>query len=580
MNPSSNKYQKALRCWFESEKRLAAIGNNERMIAYSILAIIIGLKFLCAVNYRIDSDEPQHLHVVWAWTQGLLPYKDLFDNHAPLFQMLCAPIFHLLGERADILIPMRVAMIPLFAICIWLVKEIGSSISLPRAGLWAAVFTACYPPFFLTSTEFRPDNLWAAIWLSIIWIFVAKPRTSLTFFWVGFLLGVDFCVSMKSVLLLIALICAIGMMWAFGRFNGEHLDLQKIGTRCVFALLGLVLLPVLVTLSFVLHGAGGEMFQGILAHNVMPGKMSAVNVWVSGLRWIALIALPIWFYVWMFGRVQSEERQENRRWMFVYLVTLFYFATLKSFWAFVTAEDFLPFYPLVILILSGALLVLIDKLPNRIRSVGQHIPVLIAVGCLAFSFIGAAPFHNQTREKLGIVANALRLTNPDEYVMDSKGETIFRRRASRLVFEEITGLRLKRGLIHDDIIERLVATRAPVASLLRMPNQTSTFIEQNYIPVAYRLRVLGQILHPDNDYDGFNFEIVIPAHYSILAENDVVSGTLNGEVWTGSRILAEGHYCFRRNSGTGKLALIWTRAVEKGFSPFLKVKPDNRDEQD
>jgi hypothetical protein len=46
-----------------------------------------------------NSDEPQHLHVVWAWANGMLPYKDVFDNHSSLFQAISAPLFALLGKR-------------------------------------------------------------------------------------------------------------------------------------------------------------------------------------------------------------------------------------------------------------------------------------------------------------------------------------------------------------------------------------------------------------------------------------------------------------------------------------------------
>jgi len=28
------------------------------------------LRILYALHHRVDSDEPQHLHVVWSWTQG------------------------------------------------------------------------------------------------------------------------------------------------------------------------------------------------------------------------------------------------------------------------------------------------------------------------------------------------------------------------------------------------------------------------------------------------------------------------------------------------------------------------------
>ena len=35
------------------------------------------------LHHRVNTDEPQHLHVAWSVAQGLLPYRDVFDNHSP-----------------------------------------------------------------------------------------------------------------------------------------------------------------------------------------------------------------------------------------------------------------------------------------------------------------------------------------------------------------------------------------------------------------------------------------------------------------------------------------------------------------
>ena len=61
---------------------------------------LLALRLVYAWTLRVNSDEPQHLHVVWAWTKGLLPYRDVFDNHAPLFDFLNAPLLVLVGEKA------------------------------------------------------------------------------------------------------------------------------------------------------------------------------------------------------------------------------------------------------------------------------------------------------------------------------------------------------------------------------------------------------------------------------------------------------------------------------------------------
>jgi len=43
----------------------------------------------------------QRLHVIWGWAHGLVQYRDLFDNPMPLFQIMLAPIFGLIGDWAS-----------------------------------------------------------------------------------------------------------------------------------------------------------------------------------------------------------------------------------------------------------------------------------------------------------------------------------------------------------------------------------------------------------------------------------------------------------------------------------------------
>ena len=79
-----------------------------------LVMLYVTLRLLLVRGAALESDEPQHLHVAWAWTQQGVPYRDVFDNHMPLFHMLCAPLLSLLGERADILDCMRgLAGVPL-----------------------------------------------------------------------------------------------------------------------------------------------------------------------------------------------------------------------------------------------------------------------------------------------------------------------------------------------------------------------------------------------------------------------------------------------------------------------------------
>ncbi len=103
------------------------------------LLLLLCLRWFYVTTQSWDSDEPQHLHVVWAWANGLLPYKDVFDNHAPLFQAMSAPLFSLLGERADIVAAMRWAMLPIAVVILLTTFWIGRRLFSPRVGFWGAL---------------------------------------------------------------------------------------------------------------------------------------------------------------------------------------------------------------------------------------------------------------------------------------------------------------------------------------------------------------------------------------------------------------------------------------------------------
>ena len=108
-------------------------GTAEFISATLLFAVLIVLNLLSILRQGFDSDEPQHLHVIWAWTRGLVQYRDVFDNHMPLFHLLFAPIFGLIGERATILYWMRFTVLPIYFITAWCTYRIGAVLFSQRA---------------------------------------------------------------------------------------------------------------------------------------------------------------------------------------------------------------------------------------------------------------------------------------------------------------------------------------------------------------------------------------------------------------------------------------------------------------
>src|SRR5205809_7572764 len=180
-------------------------GPAEFVAAVSLFTIMIVIRLVNMMQSRFDTDESQHMHVIWAWARGFIQYRDVFDNHMPLFQITLAPIFGLIGDRATILYWMRFILLPMYFVGAWCTYRIGESLFSRRVGVWAVILAGLYPKYHFISFEFRTDNLWAPLWLLCITVLISGPLTVPRALVAGLLLGLSFSVSLKSVLLLLTL---------------------------------------------------------------------------------------------------------------------------------------------------------------------------------------------------------------------------------------------------------------------------------------------------------------------------------------------------------------------------------------
>jgi hypothetical protein len=68
------------------------------------------------------------------------------------------------------------------------------------------------------------------------------------------------------------------------------------------------------------------------------------------------------------------------------------------------------------------------------------------------------------------------------------------------------------------------------------------------------------------------FEIAIPEEYTVVGRNGRLSGTLDGSEITSPRDLSAGTHDLALNSPEETVAIVWSRAIEKGYSPFGQAK--------
>jgi len=553
-------------------------GPGEFIAAAVLFALMVVIRVVNILHYRFDSDEPQHLHVIWAWARGFVQYRDLFDNHMPLFHMIFAPIFGLIGDRATILYVMRFVLLPMYFVAAWCTYKIGTCLFSRRAGIWAVILAGLYTRYHLISLEFRTDNLWAPLWLLCITVLVTGPLTARPALVAGLLLGLCFGVSMKSILFLLSIALAALLTLLLVGLRNLALSWTHL-MQCIAAfVVSTAIVPATIMIFFAFKGLWPDFRYCVFDFNFnFLARGASSLAYRIHLTLTIIIALPIILYVARRMICATDGTGLAFRRVFILMVCTSYFLAFKIFWPVRSHDDDPPFYPLVAVLCSGALLSASTKLISFKWNAGQilrrvPVPVFLAVGEI-FVLIAMQPiWRDRTKRETDLLRNVLTLLKPGDYVLDCKGETVFRQRGVRAVYETITKSAIQRGLIVDNAPRRCVETHTCVVAttLIRtFPRDTARFVRRNYLTVTNNLRIAGKELKPSaTNPRRCEFEVTIPASYEIISPGENVSGTLDGIPYNGARFLAAGSHTFESTSPSHGLILLWAQAVARHFVPF------------
>jgi len=558
-------------------------GPAEFVAAAVLCALMLGIRVVHTLRHGFDNDESQHLHVIWGWARGFVQYRDLFDNHMPLFHIMFAPIFGLIGDRATILYVMRFIVLPLYFVAAWCTYQIGTSLFSRRAGVWAVVLVGLYTGYHFISLEFRTDNLWAPLWLLCIAVLVSRPLTARRALAAGLLLGFCFGVSMKSVLFLYSIaFAALVTLLLVG--------LQKLGqswsslTQCVAAfLISTAIVPATIMIFFAFKGLWPDFRYCVFDFNFLaPGASRNSLAYRIPLGLTIISALLVTVYVARRMIRGTDITALTVRRGFVLMVCISYFLALKALWPIRNNDDDPPFYPLAAVLCSGALLAASNTLNGfRWNRVLRKIPLpaFVALGEIVL-LVGIQPiWKDRTKRETDLLRNVLALLQPGDYVLDCQAETVFRQRCVHAIFETITKSAIQRGLIMDNAQQRCVKTQTcAVATTLikKLPRDTRCFVKRNYLAVTNDLRIAGaELKFSATNPHQCEFDVTIPASYEIISPDHDVSGTLDGTPYNGARFLSAGPHTFESTSTPRHLVLLWTQAVDRHFIPFGHLTSHN-----
>jgi hypothetical protein len=547
-------------------------GRTEFWTAAGLLVLGTLFKFWNVFLFRFDSDEWQHLHVIWAWTHGLVQYRDVFDNHMPLFHLLCAPILGLLGEHAADLYWMRLLMVPLYFLSAWCIYRLGTIAFSRRVGLWAMLLASGISVYHFCSTEFRTDNVWIVLWFLCLIVLVADPFAFRSFMVGGLLLGLCFGISMKTTLMLVTILLAFGIAISLIGWRRLRIAPAEIGIGIAVFAACIAVSPLLIMAFFAAKGVWPQFLYCVFTHNIEP---TTSKFYLKPLIFAA--GAPILIYATRKFIAKETNPNVAFRQAFICLTCGLYFLLMQGFWRHLTKETYLAFFPLLALVCVALLSRLSDKLAEQrlLPRFFLRFPLPVIAACLVMLLDLALrlPVTNEANKEFARLGDVLALTNPDDSVFDCKGEAVFRMRSVHYVFESITMGRIERGELPDELETQSPESCARVAVLGgEIPEYDERFIDANYLPVGHGLMVAGSRLNPTSD-GTIRFHIGIPDRYEIITPDGPARGLLDGTPSEGGRFLAVGEHTFVPAASGQPLAVLWAQAVDRHFTNFLNAQP-------
>jgi len=177
----------------------------------------------------LNVDEFEEFQVIWLFDQGVLPYRDFFHTHLPVYDLLLYPLYALLGPRMELPGLVRILFFPVVIVIVLLIGWLAKRVTGNSLAGWLAV------ALFLSSArigrklaEMRPDSIGLVlVFLALLlWFFSSRKDSERPglFYLCGLVLGVSLLFSQKTFLLIIV------MLFFLERAEG-HVIQRSFGVR-------------------------------------------------------------------------------------------------------------------------------------------------------------------------------------------------------------------------------------------------------------------------------------------------------------------------------------------------------------
>jgi Dolichyl-phosphate-mannose-protein mannosyltransferase len=520
-------------------------------VPLAVIGVLLGLRCLAVFQLQADSDESQHLHLIYGLLGGEVPYRDRFDNHTPLLYLLFLPLAAVAGETPQIILLARIAQFPIGLAMLGLIYLIGRRFADREVALWTVATTLAWGDWSLKSVEFRPDVLWSCLWFLTISILAARSEelSIKRFFFAGVTLGAALCTSIKTTFLVPALALGWTAAWFLCADLRRRFQFRQVASLALAVAAGFLIVP--AALLGWLHAKGVSL--EILKFCLVEANRADFE-FGKGLMTPLLAAIALWLAWRMSVRgVQGPA-------VATFLSVSAFAAALIGFSPELRKQSLLPVYPLLIFFAwQYAAEIMRRYQPARTRFAGLAVCGLALIHLV----VEGRLWEDGLRDQRELLKDTLKLTRPGDFLMDRKGETIFRRRHVYLVYQHATTRAIEEGRLPDPDPEMLTKTGTAVAigASMGLTDRMRKFIGKNYMPVGNgRLRVAGRSLlfYPENGRLAARAPMMIAGDYVVLRGDAVVQHT---------RVPQPGWHDVDLGGEAGPASLFWKPAWDAGFRP-------------
>jgi hypothetical protein len=540
----------------------AVVVRAKPWLGYVAVVVALAVLRLYWLNaYPLNSDEAQHAHVAWAWTRPLLLYRDVFDNHGPLFSLLYSYALQLIGERQHVLTWLRLGVQPWYALSLLSVWWMGRRLYGSRVALAAVLIAGLFPRFFLVSGQFRTDDMWAALWLAALAMIVGAPWRHWRWLAAGLLAGAALSVSQKTVMLL-----ATGLLAAFLIYrNQPETHVEARGKFLLSGLAGTLLVPITLASWLYLHHDLTSAWYGLAGYNMAPAGAATPggndDIYLKLPLLIVLLAVGVPMTLMWLRRNRDPAKGPTA---FLVLQSGIFLLAILLIWPLVSRQDPLPVLPTLMLAGCG-----IVARQSRIALSPRHKAGMLA-GAVAIELCAliysAPPWIDQLAPQRAQLATVLHYTNDADTVMDAKSGAIFRMRPYYPVIESLALRRFKNGLVPDTISSNLVEHHTMLVIRGRFPPATDAFVLRNYLPDHNNIWIAGRNLPSHSPQHAVRIEL--PGDYTLVDGTHAVSASLDGRPATDHWQMSAGDHRLI-TSGQGQLYLVWSQAWDRGWRPSV-----------